>query len=86
MLALAVAYEIQCRFPAAVPVMPKGFNHSTQLAMSMDWEGRRRKMSPQRLKPELFSITYVRAEARCCEVARTLQKNEFFPQPAGRRP
>jgi hypothetical protein len=29
-------------------------------------------MSPQGLKPELFSITYVRAEAR------TLQKNEFF--------
>jgi 2-methylcitrate dehydratase len=34
MLALAVAYEIQCRFSAAVPVMAKGFNHTTQLAMS----------------------------------------------------
>ena len=34
MLALAVAYEIQCRFPAAVPVMAKGFNHATQLAIS----------------------------------------------------
>ncbi len=34
MLALAVAYEIQCRFTAAVPVMAKGFNHSLQLAMS----------------------------------------------------
>src|ERR1700688_3285362 len=32
MLALAVAYEIQCRFTAAVPVMAKGFNHATQLA------------------------------------------------------
>jgi hypothetical protein len=30
MLALAVAYEIQCRFTAAVPVMAKGFNHATQ--------------------------------------------------------
>ncbi len=29
MLALAVAYEIQCRFTAAVPVMAKGFNHAT---------------------------------------------------------
>src|ERR1700733_14921059 len=29
MLALAVAYEIQCRFSAAVPVMAKGFNHAT---------------------------------------------------------
>ena len=34
MLALAVAYEIQCRFTAAVPVMAKGFNHALQLAMS----------------------------------------------------
>src|ERR1700720_4383605 len=34
MLALAVAYEIQCRFLAAVPVMAKGFNHATQLAIS----------------------------------------------------
>ena len=34
MLALAVAYEIQCRFSAAVPVMAKGFNHATQLGIS----------------------------------------------------
>src|ERR1700728_744295 len=34
MLALAVAYEIQCRFTAAVPVMAKGFNHATHLAIS----------------------------------------------------
>src|SRR3984957_9760835 len=34
MLALAVAYEIQCRFSAAVPVMAKGFNHATHLAIS----------------------------------------------------
>jgi 2-methylcitrate dehydratase len=34
MLALAVAYEIQCRFTALVPVMAKGFNHATQLAIS----------------------------------------------------
>jgi len=33
MLALAVAYEIQCRFSAAVPVMANGFNHATQLAI-----------------------------------------------------
>lgn len=33
-LALAVAYEIQCRFTAAVLVMAKGFNHATQLAIS----------------------------------------------------
>jgi 2-methylcitrate dehydratase len=32
---LAVAYEVQCRFTAAVSVIPKGFNHSTQLAMSI---------------------------------------------------
>jgi 2-methylcitrate dehydratase len=34
MVALAVAYEIQCRFSAAVPVMAKGFNHAIQLAIS----------------------------------------------------
>jgi 2-methylcitrate dehydratase len=34
MLALAVAYEIQCRFTAEVPVMAKGFNHALQLAIS----------------------------------------------------
>jgi 2-methylcitrate dehydratase len=34
MLALAVAYEIQCRFTARVPVMAKGFNHAIQLAIS----------------------------------------------------
>src|SRR3984893_11617140 len=34
MLALAVAYEIQCRFTSAVPVMARGFNHATQLAIS----------------------------------------------------
>jgi 2-methylcitrate dehydratase len=34
MLALAVAYEIQSRITAIVPVMAKGFNHAIQLAIS----------------------------------------------------
>src|SRR4051794_7275760 len=34
MLTLAVAHQIQCRFSTAVPVMAKGFNHATQLAIS----------------------------------------------------
>jgi 2-methylcitrate dehydratase len=34
LLALAVAYEIQCRITAAVPVMARGFNHAIQLAIS----------------------------------------------------
>ncbi|HTI78740.1 MAG TPA: MmgE/PrpD family protein [Mycobacterium sp.] len=34
LLALAVAYEIQCRFSAQVPVMALGLNHALQLAMS----------------------------------------------------
>ncbi|OBF19194.1 2-methylcitrate dehydratase [Mycobacterium kubicae] len=34
LLALAVAYEIQCRFSAAVPVMALGLNHALQLAIS----------------------------------------------------
>jgi 2-methylcitrate dehydratase PrpD len=35
LLALAVAYEIQSRFSAAVPVMARGLNHALQLAMSV---------------------------------------------------
>src|SRR5260370_24136827 len=40
MLALAVAYEIQCRFTAMVLVMAKGFNHAIQLAISTAASGR----------------------------------------------
>jgi 2-methylcitrate dehydratase len=34
LLALGVAYEIQCRFSATVPVMGRGLNHALQLAIS----------------------------------------------------
>jgi 2-methylcitrate dehydratase len=34
-VALAVAYEVQCRFSAAVPVMARGLNHALQLAISV---------------------------------------------------
>jgi len=34
LLALAIAYEIQCRFSAEVPVMSLGLNHALQLAIS----------------------------------------------------
>lgn len=34
LVALAVAYEIQCRFSGEVPVMARGLNHALQLAMS----------------------------------------------------
>src|SRR5260370_14067383 len=35
LLALAVAYEVQCRFSAQVPVTARGLNHALQLAMSV---------------------------------------------------
>ncbi len=35
LLALAVAYEVQCRFSAQVPVMARGLNHALQLTMSV---------------------------------------------------
>jgi 2-methylcitrate dehydratase len=35
LLALAIAYEVQCRITAVVPVMAKGFNHAIQLAISV---------------------------------------------------
>lgn len=34
LLALALAYEIQCRFSVQVPLMARGLNHALQLAMS----------------------------------------------------
>lgn len=34
LLSLAIAYEIQCRFSTAVPVMTHGLNHALQLAIS----------------------------------------------------
>ena len=35
LLALAIAYEVQCRFSQAVPVMYRGLNHALQLSMSV---------------------------------------------------
>jgi 2-methylcitrate dehydratase len=35
LLALALAYEVQCRFSAQVPLMARGLNHTLQLAMSV---------------------------------------------------
>jgi 2-methylcitrate dehydratase len=35
LLALAIAYEVQCRFSAQVPVMARGLNHALPLAMSV---------------------------------------------------
>jgi 2-methylcitrate dehydratase PrpD len=35
LLALALAYEVQCRFSAQVPLMAHGLNHALQLAMSV---------------------------------------------------
>lgn len=35
LLALAVAYEVQCRFSDVVPVMGRGLNHAIQLAISI---------------------------------------------------
>lgn len=35
LLALAIAYEVQCRFSASVPVMAHGLNHALQLAISV---------------------------------------------------
>lgn len=35
LLALALAYEVQSRFSASVPVMAKGLNHALQLALSV---------------------------------------------------
>jgi 2-methylcitrate dehydratase PrpD len=70
MLALAVAYEVQCRFTAAVSVMPKGFNHFTQLAMSMAAStGRLFGLSPAKSHRRLRRWTT--SLSRVCKSIRT---------------
>ena len=71
LLALAVAYEIQCRFSAQVPVMARGLNHALQLAMSaaagsaklLDFDRRANRITPSpRRQSDNVSLAAVHAE------------------------
>jgi 2-methylcitrate dehydratase len=86
MLALAVAYEIQCRFTAAVPVMAKGFNHATQLAMSAaSATGRLFGLSSDQIANAIAIATVDNISLACLHVEPVSQWKGFSPGMTGMR-
>jgi 2-methylcitrate dehydratase len=86
MVALAVAYEIQCRFTAAVPVMDKGFNHSTQLAMSTAASaGKLFGLSVQQLSNAIAIATVDNISLACMHAEPVSQWKGFSPGMTGMR-
>jgi 2-methylcitrate dehydratase len=86
MLALAVAYEIQCRFTAAVPVMAKGFNHATQLAMSAAASaGKLFRLSADEIANAIAIATADNVSLACVHVEPLSQWEGFSPGMTGMR-
>src|SRR6202166_4859778 len=86
MLALAVAYEIQCRFTAAVPVMAKGFNHATQLAMSAAASpGRLLGLSAGEIANAIALATVDHVSLACVHAEPVSQWKGFSPGMTGMR-
>src|SRR5580658_6299485 len=86
MLALAVAYEIQCRFSAAVPVMAKGFNHATQLAISAAASaGKLLGLSPVEIANAIAIATVDNISLACVHVEPVSQWKGFSPGMTGMR-
>src|SRR6202140_3973327 len=86
MLALAVAYEIQCRFTAAVPVMAKGFNHATQLAMSAAaGAGKLLALSAGEIANAIAIATADNISLACVHVEPVSQWKGFSPGMTGMR-
>src|SRR6266851_5727004 len=86
MLALAVAYEIQCRFTAAVPVMAKGFNHATQLAMSAAaGAGKLLGLSAGEIANAIAIATTDNISLACVHVEPVSQWKGFSPGMTGMR-
>ena len=86
MLALAVAYEIQCRFSAAVPVMAKGFNHATQLAISAAASaGRLLGLSPVEIANAIAIATVDNISLACVHAEPVSQWKGFSPGMTGMR-
>ncbi len=80
MLALAVAYEIQCRFTAAVPVMAKGFNHALQLAMSAAAAaGKLFQLSPSEIAHAVAIAAADNVSLACLHVEPVSQWKGFSP-------
>src|SRR5258708_23323788 len=86
MLALAVAYEIQCRFTAHVPVMAKGFNHAIQLAISAAaGAGRLFGLSVNELANAIAIATVDNISLTCVHAEPVSQWKGFSPGITGMR-
>jgi 2-methylcitrate dehydratase len=86
MLALAVAYEIQCRFTAVVPVMTKGFNHALQLAMSTAAAtGKLFGLSSEQIANAISIATADNISLACIHVEPVSQWKGFSPGWTGMR-
>jgi 2-methylcitrate dehydratase len=86
MLALAIAYEIQCRFTAAVPVMAKGFNHATQLAISAAaGAGRLFGLSAEEIANAIAIATVDNVSLACVHAEPVSQWKGFSPGMTGMR-
>ena len=86
MLALATAYEIQCRFTARVPVMAKGFNHATQLAISAAaGAGRLFGLSVNELPNAIAMATVDSVSLACVHAEPVSQWKGFSPGITGMR-
>jgi 2-methylcitrate dehydratase len=86
MLALAVAYEIQCRFTAAVPVMAKGFNHAIQLAISASaGAGKLMGLSASEIANAISIATVDNISLTCVHAEPVSQWKGFSPGMTGMR-
>jgi 2-methylcitrate dehydratase len=86
MLALAAAYEIQCRFTARVPVMAKGFNHAIQLAISASaGAGRLFGLSVHELANAIAIATVDNISLTCVHAEPVSQWKGFSPGITGMR-
>jgi 2-methylcitrate dehydratase len=86
MVALATAYEIQCRFTARVPVMAKGFNHAIQLAISAAaGAGRLFGLSGSELANAIAIATVDNISLTCVHAEPVSQWKGFSPGITGMR-
>jgi len=86
MLALAIAFEIQCRFTAMVPVMAKGFNHAIQLAISTAaGTGKLFGLSEEQIAHAISIATVDNVSLACVHVEPVSQWKGFSPGMTGMR-
>ncbi len=86
MLALAVAYEIQCRITTVVPVMAKGFNHAIQLAISAAaGAGKLFGLSTEQIAHAISIATVDNISLTCVHVEPVSQWKGFSPGMTGMR-